>query len=95
MRRRARRDSNHAAIRDGLRQLGVWVWDTAALGDGFPDLLVCHQKQFALLEVKDGTNIPSKRRLTADEADFFASCPGPVFRVHTLDEALEALAEAA
>lgn len=33
-------DTTHAAVRDGLRDLGWSVADTSALGDSFPDLVV-------------------------------------------------------
>lgn len=93
MRRAAKRDANHAAIRDALRGLGVWTWDTGGLGDGFPDLMSWDARRgcFVLLEVKDGTKPPSARKLTKAEQDFFDACPGPVYVVNSLDEALVAL----
>jgi hypothetical protein len=88
-----RQDANHGAIRDGLRALGVWVWDTHDVGGGFPDLIACRRdrKVFHLLEVKDGAKPPSARKLTPDEAAFIDGCPGVVHVVLSLDEAIEAL----
>ena len=84
-------DRNHAEIRDQLRKLGVFVWDTHTLGNGFPDLLCVVRKEAVLLEVKDPKKIPSKRRLTPQERDFFKAYPGPIFVVTTVEQALTAL----
>lgn len=40
MRRAAKTDTNHAAVRDDLRRMGYSVADTAGMGDDFPDLVV-------------------------------------------------------
>ena len=50
--KRTKRDSNHAEIRDGLRQLGAIVWDTADLGGEILDLLVFWQGKCVPVEVK-------------------------------------------
>lgn len=92
MRRAARTDRNHAPIRDGLRRVpGFVVVDTSRLGDGFPDLLVGHRKQWIPLEVKDPAQPPSRRRLTPAEAEFRRGCELgslPCFVVETLDQAV-------
>jgi Holliday junction resolvase len=67
MRQRAKIDANHVEIVDALRAEGWLVWSTAALGKGFPDLLCGKQGKLVLVEVKDGSKPPSKRRLTQDE----------------------------
>lgn len=69
MRQRARVDDNHPAIVDALEALGWLVWSTAALGNGFPDLVVAKAGRLLLLEVKDGSKSPSRRKLTADEQE--------------------------
>ena len=59
-------DRNHAAVRNGLRDLGYGALDIHALGDGAPDLLVLTPwGMLELLEVK----MPSEK-LTEDEAKF-------------------------
>lgn len=93
-RRAARIDDNQEEIAEALRLHGFWVYSTAALGGGFPDLLVCRFRRFALLEVKDGRKIPSKRRLTPAERGFFAACPGPVFAVESVEQAIRVATEA-
>jgi len=47
-----KRDENHAAIRDGLRQLGAVVWDLADLAAPVLDLLVFWQGTCIPVEVK-------------------------------------------
>jgi len=90
-----RRDGNHALIRDGLRQLGYDVEDTADLGDGFPDLLVVTKQGFVLLDKKSygfiillEVKMPGQK-LTPKEAKFHARFPGPLYVVRSLEMAVE------
>lgn len=93
MRYAAKRDDNHAEIRDALRDIpGVVVADTASLGDGFPDLVVGYRGVISLLEIKDGSKPPSKQKLTDDEQKFFDKWAGfPVYVAASFDEAWEAI----
>lgn len=90
--RRGRRDANHAAIRDALRDIpGVDVEDTADLGNGFPDLVVGwsrHPDRAWLFEVKDPSKPPSARQLTPKEEAFRARWPGHYAVVLTLEDCL-------
>lgn len=53
MRRRApRTDANQPTIVDGLRERGVTVEITSALGNGFPDLVCGYRGLTVLIEVK-------------------------------------------
>lgn len=91
MRARGRVDRNQGDIVEALRDAGVAVAITSALGNGFVDL-VCWCPAtgvLALLEVKDPQQPPSKRRLTEAEAAFARVFPTHV--VLTEDEALEAM----
>ena len=95
-----RRDANHAAIRDGLRKLGHFVQDLAAVGDGCPDLMVIRSAGFSFvagwldatpvfLELKAGRGKLRASQLAWREQ---AEARGiRVATVRTLDEALEAL----
>lgn len=67
MRRAPRLDANQPEIVRALRAAGCSVQSLAALGDGVPDLLVGWLGRNYLLEVKDGSLPPSRRRLTDDE----------------------------
>ncbi len=86
MRRRAKVDSSHAAIRDGLRQLGYSVQSLAEIGKGCPDLLVGKAGQTWLVEVKAGKT----GRITPDQHRWYAGWRGRAVVIATsLDEALE------
>lgn len=94
MRRAARTDANHSEIVDALRDAGCWVLDLSAVGDGCPDLLVhgpTFNWHFVLLEIKDGSKSPSRRKLTPDQVEFHAGCRGPVVIVKNVTEALAAV----
>lgn len=92
MRRAAKVDSNQPAIVAALREAGAQVQSLVRVGDGCPDLLVTYRRQCFLLEVKDPSQPPSKRRLTPLEASWHARFATPWLRVvETPDEALEAI----
>ncbi len=70
MRRAAKKDDNHASVVQALRQVGAFVQDLGGVGQGCPDLLVGFRGAWHLLEVKDGSKVPSARRLTPAEVEF-------------------------
>ena len=74
---RARRtDANHGALIRDLRKAGFRVHDTSRLGDGFPDLVIYRPDVgVRLVEAKDGSKAPSRRKLTAAEAAFARDFP--------------------
>ena len=80
-----RSDGNQREIVAALRAVGVWVFDTHELGLGYPDLTTWYRGAFRLLEVKTPTG-----RLTDWEKAFIANCPGHVFVVRSVEEALRA-----
>lgn len=49
---------------------------TSNLGGGFPDIVVGKYGINVLVEIKDGSKPPSKRKLTEDEADFHSAWRG-------------------
>lgn len=89
MRKHGRTDSNQQEIIDVLRQCGCSVFDTSALGDGFPDLVVGRHGCNFLLEVKDGNKSPSRRRLTPAEEAFREAWRGTVYVVESVEDALQ------
>lgn len=91
MRRRAKLDRNHNQIADVLRDCGCSVRSLASVGEGVPDLLVGRHGRNYLLEVKDGTLAPSKRKLTEDERAFHMAWSGHVSVVNSVEEALKAV----
>lgn len=61
---------------DALRAVGCRVVSLAAVGKGLADLLVLNPRGgLRLLEVKDGSKPPSKRKLTPDQAKFHGAWP--------------------
>lgn len=91
MRRAAKVDGNHAEIVNALRQAGVGVCDLSRAGEGVPDLLASYRNRWFLLEVKNGKNPPSKRRLRPKQEEWQAAHHAPVHVVNSVDEALEAV----
>ena len=93
MRRAARRDANHAALRDGLRRCGFEVRDTGGLGDGWPDLAVRHRGtgRVRLMEIKDPQQPKGKRALTPAEKEVQALLGELYVVVETLQEAVRAM----
>ena len=91
MRRAARVDRNHPEIVSALCAVGCSVLSLASLGGGIPDLLIFSPRRgYVLLEIKDGSRIPSQRRLTDDQRDFHATWTGPISVVTSVKEALAA-----
>lgn len=85
MRRAARIDGNQPELVKELKKIGAVVADTSRLGDGFPDLVVAYKGKNYLVEVKDPSQPPSKRRLTPKEKKFLGVWPAPCFVVETLE----------
>ena len=95
-RRMARVDANQPAIVAALRKAGCKVTPLSMVGQGCPDLLVWGPGRWILMEVKDGTKVPSARKLTPDEQAFFdlrsdAIKAGALVVVASVGEALEAV----
>ena len=91
MRTVGRTDSNQRAIVKALRDAGASVFSLANMGKGCPDLLVSRRKVTMLLEVKDGSLPPSKRKLTPDEMYFHNKWSGLIFVVESVEEAIKTL----
>lgn len=89
MRQAARVDANQSAIVKLVRSLGVTVKITSNEGHGFPDTVWgCNGINY-LVEIKDGNQPPSGRKLTEDEAKFHAEWRGQVCVIKNEQEALE------
>jgi len=88
----AKVDSNQNRIVEALRKSGCSVQSLASVGDGCPDLLVSRTGcGNYLMEVKDFTKPPSKRRLTPDEAKWHSNWRSHVYVVETVEQALRAV----
>lgn len=80
---RGKVDANQRAIADALRAAGVGVCLLSSAGDGIPDMLCSTHERTWLMEVKG-----AKGRLTDDQTRFFATWPGEIQLVRTVDDAL-------
>lgn len=82
-----RSDANQPAIIAALRQVGAWVFDCHALGNGFADLYVVYRGRVYLFEVKTPGG-----RLTPREVEFMQAQPPFVYHiVRSPEEAVEIL----
>ena len=72
-----RTDANQGEIINALKGVpGVSVQSLASVGDGCPDLLVGAQGQTFLVEVKNGSMVPSRRTFTDDQRTWIGSWQG-------------------
>ncbi len=91
MRRAHAVDENQAGLVRALRQLGCSVQSLAGVGNGVPDLAVGWKQRNYLFEVKDGSKIPSQRKLTPLEVEWHRDWRGEVHTVWCLEDALKIL----
>lgn len=87
--RHGRRDSCHAPIREALRACGLPVWDTADLGDDFPDLITARHHVTYMLECKDPDHGEETAGQQLARLTWISKGGGPWVVVHTVAEALE------
>ena len=80
MRTAARVDVNQPYIVNGLRKFGATVLITSQLKNCF-DILVGYNGQDFKMEIKDGKQPPSKRKLTAGELKFKTEWKGSEYHV--------------
>ena len=78
-------------IVNALRRVGASVQHLHTVGDGCPDIAVGWKGQNFFMEIKDGSLIPSKQKLTPDEARWHSLWNGHKCIVRSPDEALEAI----
>lgn len=92
MRLAARTDANHSQIVAALEAVGATVQSLASIGRGCPDLLVGYKQKTVLIEVKDGSKAPSRRKLTDDQLQWHAKWQGgPLAIVDSVESALRIL----
>ena len=82
-------DANQSLLVAGLRACGYTVAITAAVGNGFPDLVVGQHGKNYLLEVKPAGPAWAQK-LNKRETEWHALWRGQVAIVSTVDEALAA-----
>ena len=84
---RAKVDANQAEIVADLRKLGASVQSLTTVGKGCPDIVVGYMGVNLMVEIKDGSNPPSKRRLTQDEDKWHLEWVGQVAIVENTRQA--------
>jgi hypothetical protein len=102
MRLAARTDGTHEAVMHAFRRLGCVVVSSHQMSHGFPDLIVSQRMRTGdgggttyLVEVKDGSKSPSRRKLTEDQEQFHASWLGRIFTVTSVDDVAAVIRAAA
>ena len=88
-------DANQVEIVKALRKAGAWVGHVHAIPNFF-DILVIHKGRYYCVEIKDGNNIPSKRRLTAGELkckEQIEQAGGVYHVVESVEQALSMIGE--
>lgn len=89
MRRAAKVDKNHGAIVDALRAVGFSVSSTAAIGQGFPDVVCGYGGRTFLVEIKDGSRKPSERNLKPLQIKFRDSWKGDYTVLESVEDVRE------
>jgi Holliday junction resolvase len=81
-------DINHQAIREAMRDYGAVIFDSSAVGRGFPDLVCGYAGVTALVEIKAS----SKSKFTEDQLKFIKNWKGGILaRVEDVDSAIRLL----
>lgn len=91
MRHAAKLDGNHKDIVEMLRAVGCSVQSLAAVGDGCPDLLVGRLGLNWIMELKDGSLVPSQQLLTPKQVLWHRAWRGQLVVVRNRDEALRVI----
>lgn len=86
MRRAARIDENQSQIVSELRQMGMSVHSLAAMGAGFPDIVVGWRGVNGLFEVKNPTKPKRDRSLRTGQVAFIQGWAGQCAVVHTTEQ---------
>ena len=81
-------DANQPEIVAAMRQYGARVLPIHELGKGAPDVLVGFRGQNFLFEIKNGTKVPSARKLTEDEEEWHQNWRGQVTVITSVSEAI-------
>jgi hypothetical protein len=95
VRRAPKVDANQGEIVAALKSRGCLVQSLAGMAGGVPDLLVGNRRgHLILMEVKDGSLVPSARELAPDQVRWHAAWRGfPVYVVKSVQEALDVVGE--
>lgn len=84
--RLSRTDANQKEVVEAFRKLGCSVVVTSRLRNGVPDICVGLNGWNVWIEIKDGSKVPSKRKLTEDEQKWHEAWRGWVEVVESVDD---------
>lgn len=86
---RARKiDTNQPDLVKSMRSIGMSVFITSGLGNGFVDVVAGYRGINYLFEIKDPGKPPSQRKLTDDEQRFFGGWKGEAHKVETMEDVM-------
>ena len=87
-------DENHKQVVEDLRASlpEATVGDASGAGRGVPDLVGGCKGRNYLYEIKNGSQVPSRRRLTVAQVGMHANWQGQVATVHSAADILADLA---
>lgn len=91
---RARKiDKNQPGLVKQMRQVGMSVFVTSMVGNGFVDVVCGYRGMNFLIEIKDPAQPHSKRKLTPDEQIFHDNWKGSTHVVETIFDVMRILNE--
>ena len=87
-------DANHSSVKAELKAAmpEMSVHDSSPAHGGFPDLVIGVFGDNFLVELKDPTKAPSRRRLTNAQVGFHTNWQGTVWVCHSAQEILANIA---
>lgn len=84
-------DANQSLIVRDLKRAGAFVQSLAVIGRGCPDILVLFRGDAYVMEIKDGSQPPSKQRLTPLEKEWHKQALDAHYHVPIVKTSTEAL----
>jgi Holliday junction resolvase len=77
-------DINHVQISDAFRKLGYSVFDTSAVGRGFPDIIIAKNNNNYMIEIKS-----DKGKLNPKQIEFQNKWYAVIYIVHNTYEVIK------
>ena len=81
-------DANQKEVVKTLRDLGISVIILSDVGKGCPDIACGYGKRNYFVEIKDGSQSPSRQKLTEHEQKFHDNWQGHVCIIRSKEEAI-------
>ena len=79
-------DANQTELIHEAERLGAQVQRISDIGQGCPDLLGAKDGLWFVVEIKDGSKPPSKRRLNKKQVEWHNRFPAPVWIWESKDD---------